>query len=314
MAGGLVVAVSRQFLSDAHTPFVELAVLLPFSAAAVVVAAFAAWAVRRRRLAVVATALTAVHLAMLAPAMGLGVQRPDDPAGAPQITVMAFNTLTGYASASAVLDVVRERHVDVVALAETTPELAVELRRRGIKHLLPYEAGRATWGAAGTTLWSRLPLQYVGEIGGTTFDMPQRAVRLPDGTTVTFTAVHTLSPLPGRVAGWRSDLQAVVAGTRAIAGPQVVLGDFNATRDHAAFRDLLEGPSALTDAAESVGLFGGAWPGFTWPTNHRAPLFMRLDHVLVTPSRIAVRSLDTVRIQGSDHLALVARLAVVPAP
>lgn len=325
VAGGTLTALSRQFLSDAHTPFVEFAAVVPLALPLLVVAAFVGAALRRRRTASLAAALAVVHLAMVAPAMGVGAPRspgpaspasPDGPTGTREITVMTFNALTGLADPQAVIRTVRDRDVDVLALEETTFEFAVALRRRGLKDLLPYEAGRTSYGAGGTTLWSRWPAEYVGEVRGTGYALPKRAILVPGGPRITVTAVHTLSPIPGRVRGWRVDLEALAADVPRVSGPQVYLGDFNATRDHAAFRRLLSGPSALTDASEAVGLIGGAWPGFTWPSGQYGgvPSFLRLDHVLVTPSSIAVRSVDVVPLPGSDHSAVVARLAVAAGP
>ncbi len=74
--------------------------------------------------------------------------------------------------------------------------------------------------------------------------------------------------------------------------PQVVAGDFNATRDHRPFREL---PAAgfLDCADSSQNRFR---PGFTWPS---LPV-MRQDHVLV--SRTAtVPMARTMRVPSTDH-------------
>jgi endonuclease/exonuclease/phosphatase family metal-dependent hydrolase len=128
---------------------------------------------------------------------------------------------------------------------------------------------------------------------------------------VTVSAVHTMSPLPGRVGEWVNDLAGIRRWVDTTPGTQIVLGDFNATRDHSGFRALLGGPNALTDSAEAAGVTGGAWPGFTWPADKRVvPSFMRLDHVLVTPDTVRVEGLDVVTVPGTDHRGLIATLVV----
>ena len=83
-------------------------------------------------------------------------------------------------------------------------------------------------------------------------------------------------------------------------------GDLNADRDHAAFRDLLA--TGLRDAHDER----GRGLARTWP--ERFPL-LHLDHVLVRDGAgagIAVLDVREVEVPGSDHLAVVADLAVLP--
>jgi endonuclease/exonuclease/phosphatase (EEP) superfamily protein YafD len=313
VAAGAAVTLARAVGGDQHTPLIELAVLVPLTA--VVLACYVPLAATARawRLAAVGAVLLAVQVAWLLPAFGVGVRTPQRLAGATELRVLEFNALTGLADPEAIMATVRGRRIDVFAVEELTPQLVHGLRDAGLLAELPYHSGAPNWASSGTAIYSRRPLIDLGSIEGTTFLMPRAALRLPDGTTLTVTAVHALSPLPGRVHAWRWDLSQVAATVAATAGPQLVLGDFNATRDHAGFRKLLEGPLGLTDSAEAVGLLGGAWPGFTWPADQGwLPPFMRLDHVLVTPASIGVRGLDVVPLPGSDHRALVITLAVLP--
>jgi endonuclease/exonuclease/phosphatase family metal-dependent hydrolase len=86
----------------------------------------------------------------------------------------------------------------------------------------------------------------------------------------------------------------------------VVLGDFNADRDHAPFRRLLD--TGLRDAHDERGR-GLARTFPSWlPVLH-------LDHVLVRDgngARVVVRDVREVRLPGSDHLTVVTDLAVLP--
>jgi endonuclease/exonuclease/phosphatase (EEP) superfamily protein YafD len=91
---------------------------------------------------------------------------------------------------------------------------------------------------------------------------------------------------------------------RETTGPQIVAGDFNATRDHEPFRQLLD--AGLVDAADARGWT--AWPGMTWPANRAFPPVMRLDHVLV--SGFGVQDVSVVEIPDTDHRAVITRLTM----
>jgi endonuclease/exonuclease/phosphatase (EEP) superfamily protein YafD len=77
----------------------------------------------------------------------------------------------------------------------------------------------------------------------------------------------------------------------------LVGGDFNATTDDAQFRGILA--TGYADAAQQAG--AGFTP--TWPADRWFPPLIAIDHVL-TRGAVA-RSVDSVRIPGSDHRALV---------
>jgi endonuclease/exonuclease/phosphatase family metal-dependent hydrolase len=87
--------------------------------------------------------------------------------------------------------------------------------------------------------------------------------------------------------------------------PQVVAGDFNATRDHRPFRELLaEGFLDCADSSQNL-----SWPGFTWPTAGGMLPVMRLDHVLV--SRTAtVQMTRAIRVPHTDHRGVLTLVAI----
>jgi endonuclease/exonuclease/phosphatase family metal-dependent hydrolase len=78
--------------------------------------------------------------------------------------------------------------------------------------------------------------------------------------------------------------------------PQVLAGDFNATRDHGPFRELLA--AGFLDCADSSQNW--SWPGFTWPATGRVLPVLRLDHVLVSRTA-AVPMTRTIRVPCTDH-------------
>jgi endonuclease/exonuclease/phosphatase (EEP) superfamily protein YafD len=86
------------------------------------------------------------------------------------------------------------------------------------------------------------------------------------------------------------------------AAPVLVGGDFNATWDNEQFRDL------LTDGFHDAAAQAGAGIVRTYPSNAWHPPVIGIDHVL-TRHAVAT-SLHTVRLERSDHLAVVARVSV----
>jgi endonuclease/exonuclease/phosphatase (EEP) superfamily protein YafD len=86
--------------------------------------------------------------------------------------------------------------------------------------------------------------------------------------------------------------------------PTLIVGDFNASYWHPAFRDLLR--SGLSDAHTVHG------KGFSasWPTGKFFPAFVRLDHAL-TGNGLVSTSVQDFTVPGSDHRGFV--VSVVPA-
>jgi endonuclease/exonuclease/phosphatase family metal-dependent hydrolase len=119
-------------------------------------------------------------------------------------------------------------------------------------------------------------------------------------------SIHPLAPWAVHVLDdWREDLAGQPRATP--DGPlRVLLGDFNATLDHAALRDLID--SGYRDAADAV----GAGLAGTWGPYDGTPLPpVTLDRVLAD-ERIGVADVAVVDLPGSDHRPVFAEL-ILPA-
>ncbi len=131
---------------------------------------------------------------------------------------------------------------------------------------------------------------------------------LPSGQSVQLACIHAAPPRPpwspGATARWRSQLSALPAPGE---GLRILVGDFNATLDHAQFRRLLR--RGYVDAASQA----GHGLSLTWgPQPGRGPALLAIDHVLID-RRCAVVTTSAHRLTGSDHRALYAELRL-PAP
>ena len=258
---------------------------------------------RARRIALVsgliAVAGLGYHGALLAPSYtGERVE------GAADVTVMTSNLRYGRAEPDDVASAVRDNRVQVLVLEEVTP-LALPRLRELLGKALPHVAGTPDTSASGTMVFSAYPLTA-------TEVLPLRAgaLRVTVGAERPFSliAVHTVQPLAD-VARWRADLERVRRTAMTTTGPVVVAGDFNASVDHRPFRQLLD--AGLEDAAMQANAgWQPTWPSAVGPAV--GPFQVRysmvaLDHVLTRNLPGAVGT-SSVRIGGTDHRALVARL------
>jgi endonuclease/exonuclease/phosphatase family metal-dependent hydrolase len=285
-------------------PVPELAALAPLAVvpaiAAVIVAAAAAWWLAVL-LAVPAALLVMWQLPLprRAPIRGAaGVsRRPPSAATTLRLRLFSVNARSGAADSAVILRILRQHDVDVLAVQELTPLMVSRLAAAGLTQLLPFSHLDARPGAGGTGLWARWPLAPLQPVPGLRSAAPRARIDPLGGLSVTLTVVHPVAPRYGRAVRWRRELGMIQQTLTAVDEPQVVAGDFNATRDHGPFRELLA--AGFLDCADASQ--NRSWPGFTWPS---LPV-MRLDHVLV--SRAAtVPMTRTMRVPRTDHHGVLA--------
>lgn len=241
-----------------------------------------------------------------------------DDSQATTLRVMTCNVYKGNASAERIVELVRENNIQVLALQETTVDFVSELKAAGIDELLPYSERSSSDGVYGNGVWSALPLSDAAsdDIGSSASAMPAGTIEVtrPDGATarLRIVSVHTCSPALGYWDLWEKSITEIGVARERLAEHDsldyVLLGDFNATYDHAPFREMLgEGTAAdsprLHDAAREC----GAGITSTWPANLEIPAFCSIDHV-VTSERVVATEVSTAEVPGSDHLALIATL------
>ena len=130
-------------------------------------------------------------------------------------------------------------NVDVLAVQELTPRMVSRLAAAGLAQLLPFSHLDPRPGSPGAGLWARWPLTPLPPVPGLTEAAPRARIDPPGGRPVTLTAVHPLAPMHGHADIWLRELALIRQTLAAVDGPQVVAGDFNASRDHRPFRDLL---------------------------------------------------------------------------
>jgi endonuclease/exonuclease/phosphatase (EEP) superfamily protein YafD len=302
--GLAVLVVVRALGAERGTTMALLVGALPLTllpAYAVVVVAVL-W--RRRLLTLVALGLVVAHGLVVAPALG-AAPVPAGAARAPQLRVAVSNLYVLNPDPAEAGRALRRLDADVVVVPELDARGLRGLRRSGLLEDLPHLVAELGHRQETVGLLSRLPLADVGTraVGGR--ELPRATVDV-EGTPVRLFAEHTLPPLSVFELLWRQALHDLEQEVAAEDRPAVVLGDFNADRDHAPFRRLLH--SGLRDAHDERGRgLARTFPAWL-PVLH-------LDHVLVRDGdggRLVVRDVREVRLPGSDHRTVVADLALLP--
>ena len=290
-------------------PYPRLAALAPagtlFAFAGVVVAAATSWWLALL-LAIPAATLLAWQLP---PARRAGRETasvrprvPDPRPDALTLRVFSLNVLRGSADPAAVVRAIERHRVDVLAVQELTPGMVDQLADAGLGTLLPYRHLDPRPKAGGTGLWARWPLAPLPPVPGMVAAAPRARIEPVDGWPVTVTGVHPKAPMRRNVRRWQQDLAAIRSTLVNSEGQQVVAGDFNASRDHRPFRDLLA--AGFLDCADAARR--RPWPGFTWPAGRWITPVMRLDHVLVSRGSASVRESRIIRVPGTDHRGVLA--------
>jgi endonuclease/exonuclease/phosphatase (EEP) superfamily protein YafD len=281
--------------------FTPLAILLYAGA---VIALGARLAVRRRWRSVTAGALVlalaglAVHAWWYTPQVT--GSNPPAADGAEPLVVMTANVAAGKGDPIEVVRMASEDDVDLLVVQEITEADLADMVRAGLDELLPHRMGQPGVGGDATMVFARTEL---GE--GTPLGTLHESWMVTMGD-LTVLAVHPWAPTEHEA--WGHDL-ATVAAAAVEHDADLVVGDFNATLDHAPMRALVD------DGFRDVGeLANQGWQP-TWPSSGTwdvlgipVPSIAQIDHVLVGP-RLAAIGMHTREIPGSDHRAVVAEVA-----
>jgi endonuclease/exonuclease/phosphatase (EEP) superfamily protein YafD len=307
--------VARAMGGQPPGPRPKLAALAPLATllavAAVAVAATAAWwlalllALPAARL--LAWQLPAPRQIPRTPAEGSWPAPGPGPA-AVTVRVLTLNIQGKSGHPAAVLRSLRQHRVDVLAVQELSTKALRQLLDAGIADLLAFSHLDPRPGSPGTGLWARWPLNPLPPLPIMWAAAPRASIDPAGGWPVTLTAVHPIAPMSGNDRQWQQELALIRSALAGTSGPQVVAGDFNASRDHRPFRDILA--AGFLDCADAARK--RPWPGFTWPASRWAPALMRLDHVLVSQPGAVVLEARVVRVSGTDHRGVLAVIEFHP--
>jgi endonuclease/exonuclease/phosphatase (EEP) superfamily protein YafD len=298
VAAGAAWVVVRTFGLERGYPMVPLMAYTPLAIVAAVAAAVLATLLRQRAAAVCAAVLASVLVVSVAPRALGGPSRAEGGSG-PRLRVLTANLYQQPGTAAGLVAIVRETRPDVLSVQELTPSVERALDAAGLAELLPERVLATRPGGFGSGLYSRLPLER--RAAAPRSALAAASARLQGAPRLELYAVHPPAPLrAAAMPAWRAGLRALPAATRRGA-LRILAGDFNATLDHAEFRDLLD--RGYEDAAAET----GAGLRATWPAGRRFPPPVTIDHVLAD-ARCGVRGTRVLDVPRSDHRAVLAEL------
>ena len=290
--------------ADWHRPLVELIALIDLLAVPLLVILIwtvVAGAWPQGLLALIELTLVSCQrlLSRLPPA-----DRTGQPSSDHGLSVMTLNCRFGRADPEEVVRCVRTYGVEVLALQEVKGKLLESLLDAGLNQHLPYltqgTASPDDNGGYNAIFSAHQPVKA----SPSALDLPAAAVPLVELQTssgpIRVASVHPKSPQRG-AKQWGMGIAALARLTRPPV-PTIVMGDCNATLQHPTFRAMLA-KSGLHDA--SLHLKAGSH--LTFPSASALPSLIEIDHIL-TDGDLAPQSMHALRIPGSDHRALVARL------
>ncbi|GAA3457526.1 endonuclease/exonuclease/phosphatase family protein [Dactylosporangium matsuzakiense] len=295
-------AAVRVFGLESGFPAVQLMAFTPYVAGASLVPLLVALVTRRVWPAVV-TAVATVALAACVLPRWISDSAPEP--GGPGLRVLSVNMLFGGADPGTIVGLVRQLNVDLVALQEYTPEAQSALRAAGLEAVLPNAVSYPKPGVTGSAVYSRFPVTDLGyRQFPSTFGQARASVAVPGAKDVRVESVHPCAPASSRLSHcWEKDIALEPAATPDGA-VSLLLGDFNATLDHAKFRELLD--TGYRDAADVAGAgFDASWP---YDERWFIPGVV-LDHV-VADRRVGVGKVSVHQMPQSDHKAVFAELVL----
>ncbi len=302
---GLVVVIAIRLLPLGNSLLIVLVqsvgMVSLFAALPVLIAA----AIGRKRLLIVgASVLVVAQLVWIASAWGFG-GAASPRAASDELSISSANMLFENQTVSALADQLLAEDSDVVVLQEVSAENLAALTATDLWQAYPYSIAYPHPLYHGSAVLSRLPMTGSEfQVAGS--PMVQVQLTTPAGV-VELIDVHTVAPLTFGDAGvWEAQLASLATMVPTRAHPIVMVGDFNATLDHAPLRSLLA--AGMRDAFVERGSGTGA----TYP-QWSGPSVLRLDHLLVS-SEFAVDSLDTRDSAGSDHRHIVGRIHLTGQP
>ena len=277
-------------LGNGLTPYLYLPVW-PIAAAAT--------AARRKRLAVLAGLVAALH--------GYWTITPLLPRTAAATTgrtlrIVSANLLMVHDNPPLLAAELDRLDADVYFLQELSPHWDDELERRGFWSRYPFNKRLTSEDSFGTAIASRLPVRDLDVFWSA--ELPQmRGVLRVDDRDIALLNVHLLPPRSlDYVPYYRQGADDLVVMVKQLgANSFIVAGDFNSTPD-SSFVARMRGLS--DDAWEAA----GSGFGFTWPNGMFTLPPMRLDHVFVSPDLGVLRATLGVGL-GSDHRPIIADVA-----
>ena len=263
-----------------------------------------------------------------------------------KIRVMTLNCRYGKASAAQIIETAKKYNVNTLLLQELSESLVKNLKKLGIYEIFPTSCVGAQ-SAHNNGGFNAIFTKY-SAISTCNNSVKIEAASVPSITTrldfdapanvfVKFASAHPKSPMRGCKA-WSEGIRALAnlidsaetyeahatyesaetyeiskttetaknSQSSELATLTILTGDLNSAIDHPSFRTLIK--AGFADSAISLGHRLRTWPTWLkWPN-------LTLDHVLFCAKNLRAKAVwhKNVEIDGTDHLAYIAEIALYP--
>lgn len=242
-----------------------------------------------------------------------------------EIRVMTLNCRYGRANASQIIKLAKTHKIDTILLQEVSEKLVKSLEKLGIERDFAHvQLGNTNNHENGgfNAIYTRL--SNIKESFGESIKIDAANVPIvtavacdsslaafdssAENLLITFASAHPKSPMRGCDA-WSSGIMALAKigenhNKSNVKKVTIIGGDLNSTPDHPSFRALLK--SGFLDASMQIGKRLKTWPTWQkWPN-------LALDHVLVKSTGCSAKATEqsTIRVDGSDHFALIVCVSI----
>ena len=279
-------------------PQLELFVHFQIQYACVLIVVFAICLVRRKRLlCLLALLILAIPLARIVP-WYVGNNQVAQRAA---LRILSSNVKATNEHWDAIQEMVLATDADIVVLIEATALLQDKLQT--VENLYPYSFAHGLDTGAGFLLFSRVPLvETKAHLNGVSKIVTiSSTVQVPSGE-FDLVAVHPIRPgLRHGCTLSEGELAQIASIVQGCQDSVVVIGDLNTTMWSKGYAALVK-DNALHNLRQGRGVVP------TWGANVFGPILsIPIDHCLVRGDVHGV-SFDTVSLEGSDHLGIIAGL------
>lgn len=318
-AGLLVVAWPQFFGLEDQLPFAQLisfriGVAIAAVAGASLLLLLGVFARSIRRFILVLAALAVVFALALTATQGVRGYASAEPRPhrLADLRVLSWNTHLAGIAPEEIVTLATQEQPDVLALQETTPEIAQTvtdaLAAAGRPMTLLFGASETEPALGSALLVSAALGPYtVDTSSAVTGTLPSVVARPGTAGAPVLVSAHVAPPSASLMRAWRSDLTRLAA--LCTAEPDVVIaGDFNSTADHWSG---VPGTAQLGACSDAGTQAGGAAVA-TWPNGAPSWLGASIDHVAFS-GRWSVSGYDVLEdaAGSSDHRPILVQLSVL---
>ena len=218
-------------------------------------------------------------------------------------TIFSHNVLWGSGNSKQVAEEIDTYNPDILVFQEASEKFLNELSGYLESNSYEYKRnGTIDLGRVSPTIWSKYSLLEFEQSRFGAAPIFEAKVDSPFGAFVLH-GIHTSAPTTKLAAGFWNE-QFDLLEEFSTAEPALMVGDFNATKDHKQFRQLLDRGWEDSHDKKGCGIDN------TWSLKTYLPSMLRLDHVLHT-EHFRTNSVVVGKANNSDHNSVIVELDFV---